>query len=304
MASGTITTGSNPKLLWPGLTDIWGLAYNEYQPQWEPLFEHYVSNKKYEEDVGLSGMGLAPVKDEGDALTYDTQKQSYVSRYTNVAYSIGFVITREEMADNQYPDVAPMRTRNIAFSMHQTKENVGANVFNRAFNNSYPGGDGKSLINSAHPTDGGTLSNTLAIAADLSEASIEQALIDISLFRDNRNNLISIQEKCLVVPPQLIFEAYRILKNPQRPGTTDRDISAMYLMGVLPEGIKRNQFLTDSDAWFILTNCPVGLKYFEREAPRLEDDNDFDTKNGKYSGYERYSFGWSDWRGIYGSPGA
>lgn len=304
MASTVITTGSNPKLLWPGLREIWGLTYDEYAPDWAPLFDHTVSNKNYEEDVGLTGMGLARVKAEGDAVTYDSQKQSFVSRYINVAYSAGYIITREEMEDNQYPEVGPQRTKNVAFSMHQTKENVGANIFNRAFNSLYPGGDGVSLVSDSHPTEGGLLSNTLPIAADLSEASIEQALIDISLFRDNRNNLVKIMGEALVIPPVLMFEATRILKNPQRPGTAERDISAMYMMGVLPRGIYVNHFFEDQKAWFILTNCPVGLKYQERSAPRLEDDNDFDTKNLKVSGYERYAFGWSDWRRVYGSPGA
>jgi hypothetical protein len=303
MASGVITTGSNPKLLWPGLQDIWGLEYDTYQPQWKPLFDMHTSDKKYEEDVGMTGMGLAPVKPEGSSLEYDTQKQTFVSRYTNIAYSIGFIVTREELSDCQYSEVAPQRLRQIMYSMHQTKENVGANIYNRAFNPAYPGGDNVSLINSAHPTEGGTLSNTLTTPADLSEAALEDAIIDIQQFRDNRNNLISIQPKMLIVPPGLQFEATRILKNPQRPGTANRDISALNYSGWLQD-IVINQYFVDSDAWFIKTNCPTGLKYYERETARLEQDNEFDTKNGKYSGYERYSVGWSDWRGLYGSPGA
>jgi len=302
--AGVITTGSTPKLLWPGLNSMWGLAYNEHVPQWKEIFPTFKSDKAYEEDVGLTGMGLAPVKPEGDSLVYDTMKQSFVSRYTNIAYSLGYIITREEIADNLYGQFGGQRARNVAFSMNQSKENVAANILNRAFNASYTGGDGVSLINSSHPTEGGTLSNTLTTAADLSEASLEQALIDIKDFRDNRNNHISYMGESLVVPHQLEFEATRILKNPERPGTADRDISAMYKMGSLPGGIKVNVYLTDSDAWFILTSCPDGLKHFSREAPRFEADNDFDTKNAKFSGYERYSFGWTDWRGIYGSPGA
>lgn len=299
-----INTGSFPKFLWPGINAAWGAKYNEYNPIWKELFQLNISNKNYEEDVGITGMGLAPLKAEGDALTFDTMKQSYVSRYTNIAYSIGFVVTREEMQDNLYAEVGARRARAIAFSMHQTKENIGANIFNRAFNASYPGGDGVSLINSAHPTEGGTLSNTLTVAADLSEASLEEALIDISLFRDNRNLLINLMGECLVVHPNDRFEARRILDNPQRPATANRDINAMYAEGVLPKGFKVNPFFINSNGWFVLTNADDGLKYFERSAPVMENDNEFNTKNAQFSGFERYCFGWSDWRGIYGSPGA
>lgn len=301
--AGVITTGSTPKLLWPGVEDIWGLAYDEYMPEWKELFELWQSDKNYEEDVAMTGMGLAPVKAESTALQYDTMKQAYVSRYTNVAYAIGFVISEEEIEDNLYAKFSEQRARQVAFSMHQTKENVGANIFTRAFSNSYPGGDGVSLINALHPTEGGTQSNTLSVAADLSEASLEQALNDISQTRDNRNNHIKIKGRCLAVPSNLVFEAHRILKNPERPETADRDINAIYSMGLLPEGIKENHYLGDNDAWFILTNCQSGLKYFERRAPRFQNDDDFATKNALFSGTERYSFGWTDWRSAYGSPG-
>jgi len=301
---GVITTGSTPKLLWPGLNQIWGMAYTEYKPEWDQCFKTYSSEKNYEEDAGLTGMGLAPQKNEGDALYYDTMKQAYISRYQNIAYAIGFAITREEIADNQYAEFGAQRARNIAFSMHQTKENVAANVFNRAFSNTYAGGDGVSLVDGSHPVEGGILSNELPIAADLSEASLEDALIAIAQFRDNRNNHINVMGEKLLIPPQLMFDATRILRNPERPGTAQRDINAIYTLGLLPGGIVVDHYLTDTDAWFILTNCPVGLKYFEREAARFENDNDFNTKNALFSGYERYSFGWSDWRGIYGSQGA
>jgi hypothetical protein len=301
--AGVITTGSTPKLLWPGLNQIWGMAYKTKTPEWSELFPTFMSEKNYEEDVGLTGMGLAPVKPETDALMYDTMKQTFVTKYTNVAYSIGFVITREEIADNLYAQFGAQRSRNVAFSMMQSKENVAANIFNRAFNGSYVGGDAVSLVSASHPTEGGLLSNSPTVAVDLSEAALEDALVDISQFRDNRNNLINVMAQCLVVPPQLQFEATRLLKNPQRPGTADRDISAMYAMGLFPQGIKVNHYFTDSDAWFILTDCPTGLKHFQRQAPKFEADNDFDTKNAKFSGYERYSFGWTDWRAVYGSPG-
>lgn len=301
--AGVISTGSFPKALWPGVNQNWGMAYDEYQPQWKEVFEMWTSDKNYEEDVSMTGMGLASKKDEGAALKYDSMKQAYVTRYPNIAYATGFAITREEIADNLYPEIGRARARNAAFVVHQTTENIGANVFNRAFNPFYPLGDGVSLINSAHPTEGGTLSNTLPIQVDLAEAPLEDILINISQARDNRNNLIQIKERCLLVPPQLKFTAQRILGNPERPGTADRDINAMYSMGMLPDGFKVNNYLTDNDAWFVITNCQNGLKYFEREAVKFEQDNDFGTKNALFSAYIRFSFGASDWRSVWGSSG-
>ena len=301
---GVITTGSTPKLLWPGLNRIWGLAYEAHKSEWKNCFSINNSDKSYEEDASLTGMGLAPRKPEGDAFYVDTMKQAFTTRYQNLAYALGFEITREEIEDNQYAEFGAQRAKNLAFSMNQTKENVAANIFNRAFTAAYAGGDGVSLIDASHPVEGGVLSNELAVAADLSEASLEDALIAISNFRDNRNNHINIMGDKLLVPPQLMFDATRILRNPERPDTSDRDINAIYTLGLIPGGIVVNHYLTDIDAWFVLTNCPVGLKYFERDAPRFESNNDPYTFNGIFSGYERYSFGWSDWRGIFGSAGA
>lgn len=301
---GVITTGSTPKLLWPGLNKIWGGTYKSYVSEWKKLFELNTSDKAYEEDVGLTNMGLAPEKPEGTAVQYDDMKQNWVKRYTNIAYALGFVITREEIEDVLYAKFGAERAKALAFSMHQTKENVGANILNRAFSGSYLGGDGKALCATDHPTEGGTFANKPTVDLDISEAALEQANIDISTLVDNRNNRIAIRGTKVVVAPQNMFDVARILKNPLRPATADRDINAMYQTGVLPGGYEVNHYLTDSDAWFILTDCPNGLRYFERAAPRFEDDNDFDTKNGKFSGYERYSFGWTDPRGIYGSAGA
>ena len=302
--AGVITRGVNPKLMWPGLNTIYGLTYNEYSPQWKELFPtSYMSDKAYEEDVSMTGVGLAPVKPEGDAFSYDTMKQAYTSRYTHVAYSIGYIISYEETRDNQYSQVGPQRTRNVAFSMHQTKERIAADIYNRAFNSSYTGGDGVSFINSSHPTEGGTLSNDATVAANLSEYALEQMIIQIQQIRDNRNNLISVMPDALIVPPAQQFEATRIMRNPDRPGTADRDINAIYTLGMLPGGVKVNQFLTSTTAWFIRTNCPDGLKHFQREAPIFRNDNDFPTMNARFSGYERYSFGWTDWRGLFGNEG-
>jgi hypothetical protein len=300
-----ITRGSTPALMLPGLNKIWGMAYDEYKPEWKKCFKMRKSNKAYEEDASLTGMGLAPIKAEEDALLFDTMKQAYVTRYTNIAYALGYAITREEIQDNLYAEFGAQRAQNVAFSMHQTKENVAASIFNYAFTGgAHVGGDGVSLVNASHPVEGGTLSNTLSVAADLSEASLEDALIDISQFRDNRNNHINVMGQSLLIPTQLMFDATRILRNPNRPDTADRDINAIYTLGLLPGGIIENHYLNDTDAWFILTNAPVGLTYFEREAPRFESDNDFATKNALFSGYERYSFGCSDWRGFYGTEGS
>lgn len=300
---GVITRGSNPKLLWPGLNAVWGLAYNEYPEEWRQCYELATSTQTYEEDVAMTGFGLAPMKGEGEGLQYDETKQSFVSRYTHLAYSLGYIITREEMADNLYGKVGTQRTQNLASSMRRTKEIVGANVFNRAFSSSYKGGDGVSLINTAHPIEGGTFSNRLAFDADLSEASLEQMVIDIGEAVDNRGIIIHLRPKKLLIPNALRYDAKRILGNPQRPATADRDINALYQYGDIPT-FAINHWLTDSDAWFVLTDCNYGLRHFERQTPKFESDNDFDTKNGKFSGYYRDSFGWTNPRGCWGSAGS
>ena len=308
--SGVITTGANPKLLWEGLNEIFGLKYKEYPPQWKPLFEERPSHKNYEEDQALSGFGLAKVKTEGAALYFDTQVQSYTSRYTHKNYALGYIVTEEEFQDNLYAEVGFSRLRNLIFSIHVTKEHVGANIFNRAFSGSYVGGDGVSLCNDSHPTQGGTFanvpidSNGSIAGVDLSEAAVEQGLIDIKDFRDNRNKRIYVQAMKLIVPNELEYDAERILKNKDRPATADRDINAMYQLGKLPQGYVVNTFFSDSNAWFIGTNMQTGLSYFNRSPVKLDHDNEFDTKNGKYSARERYSFGWSDPRTLWGSPGA
>ena len=307
-----ITTGTNPKLMAVGINAIFGIAYDEYLPQWKPLFDKSISTRKYEEDVSMTGFGLAVQKTEGGGMYFDSTRQAYVTRYDNRVFALAFAITREEIADNQYAIVGVARTRASAFSMHQSKEIEAANIFNFAFSSTtgHLGGDGVSLCNASHPIEGGTFNNVPinALGAiqgmDLSEAALEHAIIDIGSFKDNRNNTIKLLPRKLVVPHTLQFEARRILNNPERPSTADRDINAMYQMGAIPEGYFVNHFFVDPDAWFITTNCPVGLRYFEREPLRFEQDNDFTTKNLQFSVTERYCFGWSDPRGIYGSPGA
>ncbi len=301
---GIITSGSFAKALWPGVNAWYGKSYNDYAPEWDKLFEKNTSKKAYEEDVGVSSLGLAAVKAEGAAVTYDSERQGFTTRYNHVVYALGFIITREIFEDDQYDIVGKKKANALARSMRQTKEIVAANVYNRAFNSSYTGGDGKELLATDHVNvAGGTYANELTTAADLSEASLEQAVIDIEGFTDDRGLLIAAKPKQLVVPRQLRFEAHRILKADGRTGTDLNDPNALKDMGLFGS-IDINHFLMDADAWFIRTDVQDGMKYFERRGDQFEMDNDFDTENAKFKATARYSFGWSDPRGLFGSPGA
>lgn len=308
---GVITTSSFAKALWPGVNTWYGDAYNQYPVEWDKLFEKNSSRKAFEEDVGGSYFGLASVKSEGAPITYDTSRQGFTSRYNHVVYALGFIITREIYEDDLYDVVGKQKASSLAFSMRQTKEIVGANIYNRAFSTSYLGGDGASLIASAggggsssHANiAGGTYTNGVATATDLSEAALEQACIDIAGFTNDRGLKIAVRPRKLVIPKELMFEADRILKTTGRVGTNLNDENALKTMGMIPE-IVVNHYLTDTDAWFILTDVKNGLKYFERRGDEFNMDEDFDTENAKYKATARYSFGWTDPRGIYGSPGA
>jgi len=304
--AGVITTGSNPKLLWPGLKAIWGLSYDTYstKSEWREIFDAETTGKNYVETVSYTNLGYVPVKNEGDAVQYDTMKQGFLTRVYMVTYALGFIVTQEELEDNQYPEVAPKRTRALATSMLMTEDVVGANVLNNAFNSSYLFGDGQPLCSYSHPTEVGTFNNTLNVPADLSEKALEEALIDIGLFVDSRGKRIKILPEKLIIPIQLQFEAERLLKNQNRPETANRDINAIVNMGILPRGYVVNHYLTDPDAWFIKTNCPESLVKYERIKTAFTNDNDFDTTNAKYKARARFGFGCSDVRGIYGSPGA
>jgi len=303
--SGIITSASFAKALWPGINAWWGKAYNEYPVEYTKLFDTYKSRRAFEEDVGITSFGLAQIKPEGGGIAYDSENQTWTTRYQHVVYALGFIITKEIIDDDLYDVVGERRARGLAFSMRQTKEVIGANVYNRAFNSAFVGGDGVSLLNAAHPNyAGGTFSNVLATASDLSEAALEQAWIDISLLRNDRGLLIAVQPESLIIPPQLKFEADRILKSTGRPGTDTNDINAIRQEGLFPGGVHVNHFLTDPDAWFIRTNVKDGMKYFERQPDTFDMDNDFDTSNAKYKAQGRYSFGWTDPRALFGSPGA
>jgi hypothetical protein len=299
-----INSGSFAKALWPGVNAWYGKAYNDYPEEYLQLFEKNSSSKAFEEDVGVASFGLAVVKPEGAAISYDTERQGFTTRYQHVVFALGFIITKEAYDDDQYEIVGKRKANGLARSIRQTKEIVGANVYNRAFNGSYVGGDGVSMISNAHVNvTGGTWSNQIATAADVSEAALEQAAIDIAGFTDDRGLIIAARPESLVIPRQLIYEVKRILGTEGRVGTDNNDLNALKTMGVIPKVIT-NHYLTDTDAWFVRTDVKEGLKYFERDADSFEMDNDFDTDNAKYKARSRYSFGWTDPRAIYGSQGA
>lgn len=299
-----ITTGAHPKALWPGVKAFFGKEYAEKPMQCTMVFEKQSSDKAYEERVEETGFGLAPVKAEGAGVSYDTDAQGYTSRLTNVTYALGAIVTLEAIQDNQYEDVAKRKAKKLARSMRQTKENVAANVLNRAFTAAFAGGDGKELIATDHPTVSGTQSNELAVAADLSEAAIEDALTLIREMKDSRGLRIQAKGQKLVLPPALEFEGTRILSSTNQSGTANNDINAMRSLGMLPGGIVMFDYLTDADAWFITTDVPEGLIYQDRMPVKLEQDNDFDTSNARMKAMARFVFGFADWRGVVGSPGA
>jgi hypothetical protein len=299
-----ITTGSHPKALWPGVAAWFGRQYDEFKAEYTDLFETETSDKNYEEDVQLTGFGLAPQKAEGSSITYDSETQGFTKRYTHAVYASGYMVTREEMEDNKYEEVSKRRAQALAFAMRQTKENVCANVYNRAFNTSYTGGDGKRLLTTDHPSIAGDWSNVLATAADLSESALEDMIIQIMNAKNDRGLRISLMPKALIVSPSDWFNANRILKSTLQNDTANNGINALKATNALPGGIVVNHYLTDADAWFIRTNAPRGMLYFQRRAYEFVQDNDFDTENAKAKATERYSCGWTDPRGLYGSAGA
>lgn len=302
--AGVITTGSHPKALWPGIKAWWGRSYKEHTEEYPYLYELDTSERAYEEDVEVTGFGLAPVKPEAGSISYDSETQGYVSRYTHVAYALGYICTYEELKDNLYEVVSKRRAQALAFSMRQTKENVHANVYNRAFNSSFTGGDGKELLATDHPSLAGDWSNELSPAADISEAAIEDLIIQIMGATNSRGLKINLMPRCVLVPRQLWFEANRILKSTLQNDTANNAVNVLKATNALPDGIKVNHYFTDQDAWFMRTNAPRGMVRYQREEADFDQDNDFDTRNAKAASYERYSAGWTDPRGLYGSAGA
>lgn len=299
-----ITTGSHPKALWPGVKAWFGRSYDEHKVEFTDLFDMEGSERQYEEDVQVTGFGLAPVKAQGTSVYYDSEQQGIIQRYTHVAYALGYIVTKEEQDDNLYEVVSKRRAEALAYSMRQTKETVAANVYNRAFNTNYTFGDGKALAVSDHPTLYGNQSNVLTVAADISETAIEDLTIQIMQALGPRGLKISLMPQSLIVPPTLWYEANRILKSVLQNDTANNAVNVLKAENVFPKGIKLNHYLTDVDAWFIRTNAPRGMVGYDRNPLEFTQDNDFDTSNAKAKCYERYSFGNTDFRGIYASPGA
>ncbi len=299
-----ITSASHPKAKWPGINKWFGIKYKEKPKQCDMIFSVSSSDKAREEDVESTGFGLAPTKTEGSSISYDSHQQGGTATYIHTTYGLGYVVTREEIEDNKYSEVSRARSSALAFSMRQTEEIVCANVLNRAFNSSYTGYDAKELCATDHPTLYGDQSNELTVAADLSEASIESMAIQIRNARNSRGLRIAIKPRKLIVPPAEMFNAHRILKSTLRTGSAENDPNAIREMGIFPEGVFVYDYLTDADAWFIQTDAPESLKKFTRRAISFGQDNDFDTENAKAKATIRYSVGHSEWRGIFGSPGA
>ena len=293
------------KMLEPGLNTLFGLEYDQYPPEYAPVFEANTSQKAFEEDVLLEGFGNAPVKSEGAAISYDSASQQWTARYQHETIALAFSITEEAEEDGLYGSIAARYTKALARSMASTKEIKAANVLNNAFTGSgVTGGDGVTLCNTAHPTRSGNQSNTLATAADLSETSLEQILINIADMKDDRGLRIAAQGTMLVIPTAYTFVAERLLESQLRTATADNDINAIRSGGYLPQGYHVMRRLTDSDAWFVKTDVPDGLKHFQRSPLKKGMEGDFETGNVRYKVRERYSFGFTDWRGIFGSEGA
>ena len=293
------------KELLPGLNALFGMEYARYGEEHKEIYETESSERSFEEETKLSGFSAAPVKNEGQAISYDNAQEAWTARYNHETIAMGFAITEEAIEDNLYDSLSGRYTKSLARGMAYTKQVKAASVLNNGFNSTYTGGDGVSLFSTDHPlVSGGSNSNTPSTPADLNETSLEAAVIQISLWTDERGLLIAAKPRKLVVPPQLQFVATRLLETELRVGTNNNDINAIKNNGVVPEGYTINHFLTDPNAWFLTTDVPNGLKHFVRIPLSQSMDGDFDTGNVRYKARERYSFGWSDPLGIFGSPGA
>ena len=294
------------KELLPGLNALFGLTYKTYEEEHKEIFEIETSERSFEEEVKLSGFSSAPVKNEGSAINYDNAQEVWSARYTHETIALGFSITEEAMEDNLYDSLSARYTKSLARAMAYTKQVKGASVLNNAFAASgFTGGDGVVLCSTSHPTvAGGVNSNRPTTGADLNETSLEAAVIQIAAWTDERGLLIAARPKKLIIPPALMFVATRILQTELRTQTSDNDINALKSMSAIPGGYSVNHYLTDTNAWFLMTDVPNGLKHFIRAPLKQAMDGDFDTGNVRYKSRERYSFGWSDPLGIFGSPGS
>lgn len=301
---GVITRGDFAKSLLPGVERWYGEGYNKYPTKYTDIYETRKSTRAYEESVATTTMGLAVQKTEGGSITYDDFGESFVNRHVHLTYGKGFTITREMIEDNQYSKLSMDKSRMLGWCMHQTLEVLGANPLARAFNSSYAYGDGKELCATDHPyKDGTTWSNEPSVASALSEAAIEQMVIDISRYATDGGLTFAAQAMRLIIPPDLQFTASRTLKSMLRTETANNDINAIRVEGILPEGYRVNPYLTNTTAWFAITNVPNGMVHHVRRAPAVDTDNDFDTENAKFKATMRVSFGCDDAHGIYGSPG-
>jgi len=292
------------KELEPGLNALFGLEYKRYENQHLEIYDIENSDRAFEEEVMLSGFANAAVKPEGSGVTFDNAQETYTARYTHETIALAFAITEEAIEDNLYDRIATRYTKALARSMANTKQVKAAAVLNNAFNTNFLGGDGVELCSAVHPTIAGTYSNELATSADLNETSLEQSLIDIAAFTDERGLKIAAKGMKLIIPSELQFTAERLMKSSGRVGTADNDVNAIGSMGMIPQGYVVNNYLTDTDAFFIKTDVPNGMKMFNRAPLKTAMEGDFDTGNVRYKARERYSFGFSDARGIFGSPGA
>ena len=297
-----ITRSQLVKELEPGLNALFGLEYNRYENQHAEIYVSETSDRAFEEEVMLSGFASAPTKQEGAGVVFDQANETFTARYTHETIALAFAITEEAIEDNLYDRLAARYTRALARSMSNTKQVKAANILNNAENTAFPGGDGKPLIANNHPlATGGTFSNVLATAADLNETSLEQSLIDISSFVDERGLKIAAQGVKMIIPKELQFTAERLMKSPQRTSTADNDINAIVSMGMVPQGYRVNNFLSDNDAYFLMTDVPNGFKMFVRAPIKTAMEGDFDTGNVRFKARERYSFGFSDPRCVFGN---
>ena len=293
------------KELLPGLNALFGMEYSRYGEEHKEVYETETSERSFEEETKLSGFSAAPVKNEGSAIAYDNAQEAWSTRYTHETIALGFSITEEAVEDNLYDSLSARYTKSLARAMAYTKQVKAASVLNNGFSNTYAGGDGVSLFNASHPLiSGGVNSNTPSTQVDLNETSLEAAVIQIAAWTDERGLLIAAKPKKMVVPPSLMFVAKRLLDTELRVSTADNDINAIKQMGAIPEGYCVNHFLTDTSAWFLTTDVPNGMKHFVRTPLQNSMDGDFDTGNVRYKARERYSFGWSDPLGMWGSSGS
>ena len=303
--AGVINTGTHPKLLWPGIHATWGQMYAEHAIEYTNLYSIEDSGKAYEQDVQITGFGLAPVKGQGAPIQYDSEVQGIVTTYTHIAYALGYIVTYEELRDNLYEEVSMRRAKANAFSINQTVENAAAFLYNNAFATTYfTTGDSAALCSASHVNaTGGTYSNVLSPAADLSEAAIEDLSIQIMGTQNDRGLLINIMPESLHIPRQEWYNANRILKSVLQSNTANNNINVLKATNAFPKGIQMNHYFTAPHAWFVRTNCPNGMTMFWRDRPQFDQDNDFDTKNAKAATYMRFSLGCTDPRGIFASNG-